>query len=140
MDLIAAYRPNPLLVSASLLTGASKNSNYFRLTPLKGSKIPRRKSKFRALAFPNPDGADGFSWSDISRSFQNGSKRFWLKFGEMVKKETGFSLENANGKVAQFVGQVRDGAKKSGAELERFRTQGVPAFVSWNRWERWKVI
>lgn len=140
MDLIVAYRPNPLLLSVSPLTGTSQNSNHFRLTTLKGSKIPRRKSNFRALASANPDGADGFSWSDVSRSFQNGSRRFWLKFGETVKKETDFDLEEANEKVAQFVGQVREEAEKSGAELEKLKTQGVPAFVSWNRWERWKVI
>ncbi|KAF7824391.1 ATP-dependent zinc metalloprotease FTSH 12, chloroplastic isoform X1 [Senna tora] len=140
MDLLVAYRPNPLLLSTSPFAGTSQNSNYFRLTTLQRSKIPRRKSKFRALASANPNGANGFSWSDISRSFQNGSKRFWLKFGEMVEKETGFDLEDANGKVSQFVGQVRDEVKKSGAELDRFRTEGVPAFVSWNQWERWKDI
>ncbi|KAI4323236.1 hypothetical protein L6164_022858 [Bauhinia variegata] len=140
MELFVPYRRNPLLVSSSAFSGTSQYSNLFRLTKPQRSKISRRKPKFRALASANPNGADGFSWSQFSRSFQLGSKRFWLKFGEMVKKETGFDLEDANEKVGEFVEQVRDGLKTSGAEVERFRTQWIPEFISWNRWERWKDI
>ena len=117
--------------------GSSQNSNFFRLPTLQRANISCKKSKFRASASLNPG---GFSWNDIVQSFQNGSKRFWLKFGDVVKKETGFDLEDANRKVVEFVEKIKDEANKIGAELERLRTEGVPAFVSWNRWERWKVI
>ena len=57
-----------------------------------------------------------------------------------MKKETGFDLEDANVKVGEFVGRAKEGVSKGRGELERFRTELVPEFVSWNRWERWKVI
>lgn len=117
--------------------GSSQNSNFFRLPTLQRANISCKKSKFRASASLNPG---GFSWNDIVQSFQNGSKRFWLKFGDVVKKETGFDLEDANRKVVEFVEQVRDEGNKSRDEFERFRNVGIPAFVNWNRWERWKVI
>ncbi|XP_028801924.1 ATP-dependent zinc metalloprotease FTSH 12, chloroplastic isoform X1 [Neltuma alba] len=140
MDLALPCRPNPLHFSSSALLGTYQNSKFFRLTALHGPKISRKKSKLRASASSNPGGTGGFPWSDISRSFQNGSKRFWLKFGDAVRNETGFDLEDANRKVVEFTEQVKDEANKSRAELERFRTEGVPAFVHWNRWERWKDL
>jgi len=76
----------------------------------------------------------------LTRSVRRGSERFWSKLGESVKKEIGFDLEDANVKVGEFVGPVSEGVRKGGPELERFRTELVPEFVSWNRWERWKVI
>lgn len=60
-----------------------------------------------------------------------------MKFGEMVKKETGLDLEHyGNVKVGDFV----DGVKMRGDELGRFGVHWVSEFVDWNRWERWKVI
>ena len=43
-------------------------------------------------------------------------------------------------KVGEFVGRAKEGVSKGRGELERFRTELVPKFVSWNRWEHWKVI
>ena len=49
-------------------------------------------------------------------------------------------MEDANVKVGEFVGRAKEGVNKGWGELEQFRTELVPEFVSWNRWERWKVI
>ena len=43
-------------------------------------------------------------------------------------------------KVGEFVGRAKEGVSKGQGELEWFRTKLVPEFVSWNRWECWKVI
>lgn len=91
------------------------------------------------MASVNSNGPDRFSWQSLTRSIRRGSERFWSDFGESVKKETGFDLKEANVTVGDFVGRVGDGLKKGGTELERFRTELLPEFVSWNRWERWKV-
>lgn len=92
------------------------------------------------MASVNSNGPDGFSWQSLTRSIRRGSERFWSDFGESVKKETGFDLKEANVTVGEFVGRVGDGLKKGGTELERFRTELLPEFVSWNRWERWKDL
>ena len=55
-----------------------------------------------------------------------------MKLAESVKKETGFDLEDANVKVDEFVGRVKEEMSKAGDELEQFRTKFVPKFVSWN--------
>ena len=58
-----------------------------------------------------------------------------------VKEEGNwFCLEDANVKVGEFVGRAKEGVSKGRGELERFRTELVPEFVSWNWWEHWKVI
>ncbi|BBH01448.1 FTSH protease 12 [Prunus dulcis] len=88
----------------------------------------------------NSNGSDGFSWVSLTQSIRRGSERFWSNFGESVKKETGFDLKDANVKVGEYVGRVEGGLKKGRTELERFKTELVPEFVSWNRWERWKDI
>lgn len=71
---------------------------------------------------------------------RRGSERFWAKLSETVGKETGFDLEDANVKVGELAGRVREGVGKGRDNLERLRTDLVPAFLNWNRWERWKVI
>lgn len=57
-----------------------------------------------------------------------------------MKKETGFDLNEATMKVDELVDRVKDGVKKCDDELTRFRTELLPQFVEWNRWERWKVM
>nr|POE90718.1 atp-dependent zinc metalloprotease ftsh 12, chloroplastic [Quercus suber] len=42
-------------------------------------------------------------------------------------------LEDANVKVGEFVGRAKEGVSKGQGELEQFRTELVPEFVSWNR-------
>ncbi|CAN0901915.1 ATP-dependent zinc metalloprotease FTSH 12, chloroplastic [Linum grandiflorum] len=61
---------------------------------------------------------DGISWSNLSRSFRLVSERFYVKFRESVKKETGVDFS------------------KGEAELARFSTH----FLEWNRLERWKDV
>lgn len=63
-----------------------------------------------------------------------------MQFGGLVKRETGFDLEDANSKVKEFVGRIAGAAKKGEDGLVRFRTEFCPEFVNWNRWERWKVF
>ncbi|KAL6313566.1 hypothetical protein AAG906_006931 [Vitis piasezkii] len=58
----------------------------------------------------------------------------------LVKRETGFDLEDANSKVNESVGRVRGAVKRGEDGLDRFRTELLPEFVNWNRWERWKVL
>lgn len=69
----------------------------------------------------------------LTRSIRRGSEQFWSSFGDSLKKETGFDLKEVNVKVGECLGQA-------GAELERFKTELVPEFVSWNRLEHWKVM
>ena len=58
-----------------------------------------------------------------------------------VKEEGNWvCLEDANVKVGEFLGRAKEGVSKGRGELERFRTELVPEFVSRNWWERWKVI
>lgn len=56
-----------------------------------------------------------------------------MKFGDMVKKETGVDLGDGVGKVGEFV----DGVRKVGSEL---RIPSLDEFVDWNRFENWKVM
>lgn len=58
-----------------------------------------------------------------------------MKFGDLVKKETGVDLEDGVGKLGEFV----DGVKYNGDEFGRIGTRSVTQFVDWNRLERWKV-
>ncbi|XP_029130211.1 ATP-dependent zinc metalloprotease FTSH 12, chloroplastic isoform X2 [Cajanus cajan] len=119
MKLTIPHNPNPLLLSSSPL---SQNPNVFALTAPRGG----RKLRFRVSATAEPDGP---SWS---QSLRRGSRRFWVKFGEMVKRETGLDFEGGG---VRNVGEVA-----SGDELRTFGTQLVSQFVDWNRWEQWKNI
>ena len=49
-------------------------------------------------------------------------------------------LADANVKVGEFVVWAKEGVSKGRGELKRFRIELVPEFVSWNRWEHWKVF
>nr|POE89607.1 atp-dependent zinc metalloprotease ftsh 12, chloroplastic [Quercus suber] len=50
-----------------------------------------------------------------------------------------FDSIDANVKLGEFVGRAKEGVSKGRGELERFRIELVPKFVSWNWWERWKL-
>lgn len=56
-----------------------------------------------------------------------------------MKKETWFDLEGVNVEVKGFAGRVREVAKKGQTEFESFKTQLLPEFIDWNKWDRWKV-
>ncbi|KAK8318035.1 hypothetical protein V6Z12_A13G148900 [Gossypium hirsutum] len=97
----------------------------------------RRRLKIRASsssANPSGSGSNAFSWLRL------GSQKFWSKFGESVKKETGFDLDEANVRVGELVGRVNQGLRKGEGEFNRLRTELLPEFVSWNRWDRWKDL
>ncbi|MED6144837.1 ATP-dependent zinc metalloprotease FTSH 12, chloroplastic [Stylosanthes scabra] len=139
--------PNPFLLPSPPLTPAvvPSNPNLFALTKPHSSKTLRRKLRLRAssTSAADPDGGPNggaSSWSSIFRSLRRGSKRFWVKFGEMVKKETGFDLGDGNAKVGEFVWRVKDEVETSGDELGRSGTHLVSEFLDWNRWERWKNV
>ncbi|XP_068320026.1 ATP-dependent zinc metalloprotease FTSH 12, chloroplastic [Pyrus communis] len=140
MDLQITFKSNPLLVSSTPFSHTSPRPLLFNLPTKHRPKISRQKPTFRVMASVNSNGPDRFSWQSLTGSIRRGSERFWSDFGESVKKETGFDLKEANVTVGDFVGRVRDGLKKGGTELERFRTELLPEFVSWNRWERWKDL
>ncbi|KAF3961098.1 hypothetical protein CMV_014251 [Castanea mollissima] len=140
MELTVPYKPNPLLVSSAPLTHNSQALILFKLPKNPRSKNSHHRPNFRVLASANPNGSDGFSWLRLTQSVRRGSERLWSKLGESVKKETGFDLEDANVKVGELVGRAQEGVSKGRGELERFRTELVPEFVSWNQWERWKDI
>ncbi|XP_027354051.1 ATP-dependent zinc metalloprotease FTSH 12, chloroplastic isoform X2 [Abrus precatorius] len=109
MDISISFSPNSLLLSSS------------ELAPIFTLTAPRRRTR---LKFRTSATADGSSW------LQRGSRRFWVKFGEMVKKETGFDLKEGVSNV--------DGVSVD--ELRRIGTHSLSQFVDWNRWERWKNI
>ncbi|KAL6198827.1 hypothetical protein ACLB2K_028615 [Fragaria x ananassa] len=130
MDLTLPHKPNPLLSSSTQLT---PKTLLFKLPKTQRPKLSRKNSIFRVRASANPNGSDGFSWVSLTRSIRRGSEQFWSSFGDSLKKETGFDLKEVNVKVGECLGQA-------GAELERFRTELVPEFVSWNRLEHWKDV
>ncbi|KAK4838183.1 hypothetical protein QYF36_011693 [Acer negundo] len=138
MELAVPYRPNPLLFSSSKpLT----KTTLLQVPAIKHRpRISRQRPVFRVCSSANPDGSGGFSWQRLGRSVRVGSERLWSKMGESVKKETGFDFDEANVKVSELVGRVKGELKKGESELTRFRTELVPAFVEWNRWELWKDV
>ncbi|CAN1263186.1 ATP-dependent zinc metalloprotease FTSH 12, chloroplastic [Linum perenne] len=66
--------------------------------------------------------SDGMFWRNLSQSFRLVSERFYVKFKESVKKETGVDFS------------------KGEAEFTRFKTDLLPKFLDWNRLERWKDL
>nr|XP_017190225.1 ATP-dependent zinc metalloprotease FTSH 12, chloroplastic-like isoform X1 [Malus domestica] len=139
MDLQITYKSNPLLLSFTPISHTSPRPLLFNLPTKHRPKISRQRPVFRVMASANSNRSDGFSWLSLTRSIRRGSERFWLDFGEWVK-ETGFDLKEVNVMVGEYLELVGDGLKKGGTELERFRTELLPEFVSWNQWERWKII
>ncbi|XP_059661736.1 ATP-dependent zinc metalloprotease FTSH 12, chloroplastic [Cornus florida] len=147
MALTIQYTPNPFHSSSGTLLVNQTHPILVQFKPL--SKPPsyhtpkrtlRKRPTIRAFASANPNGPEGFSWQSLSRSIRSGSERFLSRFGELVKRETGFDLEDANVRVSGFVGRARDFAKKGESELNRFRSELLPEFINWNKWDRWKDI
>ncbi|KAK0598789.1 hypothetical protein LWI29_038027 [Acer saccharum] len=138
MELAVPYRPNPLLSSSS----KSLTKTTLLQVPVikRRPRISRQRPVFRVCSSANPDGSGGLSWQSLGRSVRVGSERLCSKMGESVKKETGFDFDEANVKVTELVGRVKGELKKGESELTRFRTELVPAFVEWNRWELWKDV
>lgn len=140
MDLTIACKPNPLLFSSALPTQTITSPLFFKLPKKYGPKYSHQKPLFRVQAARNSNGSGGFSWSSLVRSVQRGSFQFWTNFTDSMKEDTGFDIEDVNEKVGEFIGRVREGVKMNRNKLESFKNDALPEFVSWNRWECWKVI
>ncbi|KAK8961459.1 hypothetical protein KSP40_PGU018068 [Platanthera guangdongensis] len=131
---------NPLIPSASHLRNSPPLPQFFFLPAFPARKRRSRPNRrpqnsFRAFASRNEDGSGDFSWEKVSRSLRVGSERFWSKFTESMKKETGFDYNP--GKLVERVVEVVNTGK---GMVDRFRFETVPAFVDWNQWENWKVF
>ncbi|KAG9438959.1 hypothetical protein H6P81_019124 [Aristolochia fimbriata] len=125
------------------LASGGSHSSLFRFSPLpiNAKRFTRRcgrRAVFRASASENRGGFGDFSWQNVARSIRDGSKRFFLNFGESVKKETGFDWDSVGGKVSGFVDGAQDFGRKGEVALERLRYQWLPEFVDWHRLEKWK--
>lgn len=141
--------PHPFFFSSSrrtlLLNQTRQNLLFSRpFSPLPSNyrpKLSRQKQLFpRAFASSNPNGPGGFSWLSLSQSIRRASERFLSKFGDSVKKETGFDLEDVNVGVSGFVDQIQEMAKNGDTQFNRFRSELVPEFINWNKWDRWKDV
>ncbi|XP_038901176.1 ATP-dependent zinc metalloprotease FTSH 12, chloroplastic isoform X1 [Benincasa hispida] len=129
---------NGLLSPATSFLQRSQNVVLFTLPAKRRAKYSRQRAKFRVLGSGDGNAADESPWGSFSRSVRRGSERFWLNFGESMRKETGFDLKNTNVKLVEFFGRANERLENMGAELQRFKTETLPEFVSWNHWERWK--
>lgn len=98
-----------------------------------------KRATFFASSVKQPGGSDGFSWLHLSQSIRRGSDRFFKNLGDSVKRETGLDFERANAGLAELAGRARQSAQRGQSELERFRSELIPVFFDWNKWERWKV-
>ncbi|XP_030523971.1 ATP-dependent zinc metalloprotease FTSH 12, chloroplastic isoform X2 [Rhodamnia argentea] len=134
MELAFLPSPNPLL---------SPSPSPSPSPPLPFSLPPhssRRRHPFRVRASSSPGPPFGLPWQRLSRSIRRGSDRFWLNLGDAVKKETGFDVEEANAKLRELATLVKERIKLNEADVARLRSQWLPAFLDWNRWERWKDL
>lgn len=137
---VLSSNTNPSLLSSSPTQFSLYCPNRVRFLQLdkRQRRRPRRSISFTARSSdsPTPDWSE--DWQRLSHSIRIGSQRFWFKCADSLKKETGFDIQEANGKVRQLYSSAI--VKLDEAEFTRFRTQLFPAFLEWNRWERWKVI
>ncbi|CAK9314663.1 unnamed protein product [Citrullus colocynthis] len=138
MDVSTRYRPNELLSPATSFVRRSQNVILFTLPAKRRAKYSRQRAKFRVLGSTDGNAADQSPWGSFSRSVRRGSERFWFNFGESLRKETGFDLKNTDVKLVELFGRANERLENMGVELQRFKTEILPEFVSWNRWERWK--
>ncbi|KAK3042644.1 hypothetical protein RJ639_000896 [Escallonia herrerae] len=120
MELTIQYRPGPISFS-SRTGGIPFNLTHPNLVLRSGLSL--QHSNYRL--------------SRKRRPVFRASQGFFEKFNESVKKETGFDMADATAKVSGFVGHTRVSSKN---ELDRFRTQLLPEFISWNKWDNWKDV
>lgn len=142
------YRPNYPFYFSSIRTSRGEllfNKTHPNILLFRSHYRPNLLSRktqpiFRVYASVNPNGSEGSPWLRLSQAIRRGSERFVEKFGESVKKETGFDLEGVNVEVKGFAGRVREVAKMGQTEFESFKTQLLPEFIDWNKWDRWKDV
>lgn len=111
----------------------------FSCLPFNSRTKHSRHKRPIVLASTSPGGSGGFSWLHLSQSIRRGSERFFNNLGDSVKKETGLDLQGANAGLSEFASLVKESVLRGQSELERFRSELVPVFIDWNKWERWKV-
>lgn len=144
MEIAIPYKPNPLISSPTNLLKRPKSFGLVRFPAKYGHRVTRKNPIFRVYASESSNGSSsnnggGFSWVRLTQSLRVGVERIGEKIGKSVKKETGFDPEEAGARVDEYVGRVKDIVKKGQGELTRFRTEIVPSFIDWNKWEHWKV-
>lgn len=144
MEISIPYKPNPLISSSTQLFKRPKSYGLVRFPAKYRVGVTRKKQVFRVYASESSNGSSsnndgGFSWVRLTQSIRVGAERIGEKIGETVKKEIGFDSEEANARVDEFVGRVKDSVQKGQHELTRFKTETVPSFIDWNKWEHWKV-
>lgn len=144
MEIAIPYKPNPLISSSPTnLLKRPKSSGLVPFPTKYGQhRVTSKNPIFRVYASQSSNGSSSnngggfsFSWLRLTQSLRLGVERI----GESVKKETGFDSEEAGARVDEYVGRVKDSVKKGQGELTRFRTETVPSFIDWNKWEHWKV-
>ncbi|KAH0874443.1 hypothetical protein HID58_071805 [Brassica napus] len=145
MEIAIPYKPNPLISSPTNLLKRPKSFGLVRFPAKYGHRVTRKNPIFRVYASESSNGSSsnnggGFSWVRLTQSLRVGVERIGEKIGKSVKKETGFDPEEAGARVDEYVGRVKDIVKKGQGELTRFRTEIVPSFIDWNKWEHWKDI
>lgn len=129
------FKPHPLRVypeNLFLLRWISIRASSYRCYRPKLSRQKGIRSSASSSG-TNPSEPEGFSWLQIPQSIGRGSQRFFQKFGESVKEETGFSIEDA--KVS-----VKDMTDWFQVQLERVNSEVLPQFINWNKWDYWKVL
>ncbi|CAH2067907.1 unnamed protein product [Thlaspi arvense] len=140
MEIAIPYKPNPLLSSSSTqLLKTPKSSGLVRFPAKYGLAVTRKKPIFRVHASESDSGSNndgGFSWVRLTQYLRVGAE----KIGESVKKETGFDSEEAGASVDEYVGRFKDTVHKGQHQLNRFKTETMPSFIDWNKWEHWKDI
>lgn len=128
------YHTNPIPFPISS-TKTPKHKLFLLLRP---NYRPNRPI-FRVHSSADQSGSEDSPWLRLSESILRGSNTFFKKFGESVKKETGFDVDVVNSQVFGFFGRAKEVANEGQAEFNSFRTRVLPQFIEWNKWDRWKV-
>ncbi|XP_057473499.1 ATP-dependent zinc metalloprotease FTSH 12, chloroplastic [Actinidia eriantha] len=132
--------PNPLLKHPIEISSSSDPSPHY-IPQRTDLGCPAKESPFlEFLPRPIQVGPATSRWLSLSRSISRGSERLLSKFGDSVKKETGFDFHEASVWVDGFVGRFKEAAKKGEVEFNRFRSESIPVFINWNQWDRWKDV
>ncbi|KAL1205616.1 ATP-dependent zinc metalloprotease FTSH 12 [Cardamine amara subsp. amara] len=145
MEIAISFKPNPLISSSTQLLKRPKIYGLVSFPAKYRVRVTGKKQRFRVYASESSSGSSsnndgGFSWVRFTQSLRVGAERIGEKIGASVKKETGFDSEEASTRVDEYVSRVKDSVQKSQHELTRFKTEIVPSFIDWNKWEHWKDI
>lgn len=111
------------------------HTNPIPFFPIYSTKTPKHKLVNYRPIFRVHSSADqnDSPWLRLSDSIRRGSNRFSQKFGDSLKKETGFDVDVVNARAKEL-------ANKAHTQFDEFRTLVLPHFIQWNKWDRWKDI